>query len=886
MHCSPARLGSTTLFVAILLCAAAADARNPIRRDFFDVYPDAEGSRLDDLPGAAGHCGICHFDFDGGGTRNPYGLAIEVRINGGMGNEAAILDATSEDSDNDGFSNQVEITDTEHFGNTPTFPGLKASNVDGVSNVDVALLLDYLTPAGGTDTTPPEVTVLAPSGGESVAANSWLTVQWNAEDESGVSHVDLYLGESGDHWRQLAQGLPDNGTHSLFIPNLPGDAWLRVVAWDNAGNDGWGDSPAPFTVIPVVGGVVPSTLRDFDLPGTQPFGASALDDPSATCITCHGDYDTDVEPWHNWQGSMMAQAMRDPLYLATMRIAEQDAPAVGDLCLRCHTPGGWQEGRSFDTTGGMLTAKDRQGVQCDYCHRMVDPHYVEGVSPPVDEAIIAALESVPVAHANGQFVTDPDPVKRGPYSDAQASHQFLQTDFMLDSNLCGTCHDVSNPAFVSGGEPGLYVVQELDEPHPDGDPRNMFPIERTFSEWSVSEFAAGGVYLPQFAGNRPDGMVSTCQDCHMRDVAGAGASVGGTPNRDDLGLHDLTGGNTFVPDILPIFAPGEVDPVELQAGKQRALSLLSLAATLQVSTTVVDGQPAADVRVINESAHKLPSGYPEGRRAWLSIEAFDADDLLVYESGAYDAATGVLTHDENAKIYHIEPGISTRLAGALGLTAGPSFHFALNDTVYFDNRVPPRGFTNAAFTTIQSPPVAYAYADGDYWDDTRYLLPAAARRVEVTLYYQTTSKEYIEFLRDANTTDSLGDELYAAWDANGKSTPVIMAQQTVLLEISGSADDTVVPRVTSLAQNYPNPFNPQTWIDFSLAATGPVSLRIYDGRGRLVRDLLNDVSLAEGAHQVRWDGHDASDRAVASGVYHYVLTTDRSELRRKMALVR
>ena len=31
------------------------------------------------------------------------------------------------------------------------------------------------------------------------------------------------------------------------------------------------------------------------------------------------------------------------------------------------------EGHSDDTSGGLVTAKDRQSVQCDFCHRLVDP---------------------------------------------------------------------------------------------------------------------------------------------------------------------------------------------------------------------------------------------------------------------------------------------------------------------------------------------------------------------------------------------------------------------------------------------------------------------------------------------------------------------------------
>lgn len=369
----------------------------------------------------------------------------------------------------------------------------------------------------------------------------------------------------------------------------------------------------------------------------------------------------------------------------------------------------------------------------------------------------------------------------------------------------------------------------------------------------------------------------------MRDVTGVGCNEGGAPTRTDLGLHDLTGGNTFLPDILPDFFP-ELDTAVLQDGKARATAMLTLAATMELTAETVEGQPAVTVRVINETGHKLPSGYPEGRRMWLNVKALDAADQVVYESAAYDPDTGVLGHDADAKIYEIKPGISERLSAIIGMPAGPSFFFPLNDTVFVDNRIPPRGFTNAAFETAQSPPVAHVYVDGQYWDDTQYLLPATARSVEVSYYYQTTSKEYIEFLRDENHTNSLGQELYDAWAAHGKSTPVLVAQQTALLDVSAEPEP-VLPRITTLAQNYPNPFNPQTWIDFSLPRTQAVSLRIYDERGRLVRTLVDGLT-GEGDHQVRWDGRDNSGRGAASGVYHYLLRTEGGTLRHKMTLLR
>lgn len=872
------------VLISVLLPPGPASARKPIRNDFFARYPMADGTQLSDLPSNAKHCGVCHFDFDGGGPRNPYGLGVEVGLNNGLSNEQAIIAIENNDSDADGFTNLIEITAIGTFANTPTFPGLTATNYTGVIHVDPADVQPYLKPTGSSDTIPPVVTVGSPNGGENLNANSYFAISYTASDESGIAHVNIYLSDdSGLTFKPVATNHPVGTGFSWFVPNRPGTAnRIAVEAVDNAGNAGADTSDADFTITGTPAGYVPTTLRDVDMSGTQPHEGAILDDPDLSCASCHGNYNQDSEPWYTWRGSMMSQAARDPFFYACLAIAEQDAPSVGDVCIRCHSPGGWQEGRSVDTSGDLLNTKDRHGVHCDYCHRMVDYDYVEGVSPAEDQEVLAGIVPLPLHYANGQFITDPAPLRRGPYADAEASHSFVESPFHRSGDLCGTCHDVSNPAF-SKIALGDYGPNAFDEEHPDMNLRNMFPIERTYSEWSRSTYPSAGVYAPQFAGNKPDGIVSTCQDCHMRDVTARGCNEPGAPTRSDLPLHDLMGGNTFVVDIVANFYADEVDVGQLAAAKTRAEYMLQNAATLEVTPEDF----GITVRVTNETGHKLPSGYPEGRRIWLNVKAYDTLGAVCYESGAYDFGTADLTHDEDAKIYEIQPGLSPGLAGALGLPAGKSFHFVINDTVYLDNRIPPRGFTNANFEAIQSNPVAYAYADFQYWDDTQYFLPSTAESAVVTLYYQSTSKEYVEFLRDENQTNSAGQDLYDAWFAQGKSAPVVMGRLSTAVQVTAGVNDTDgdKPLVYSLNQNRPNPFGPVTSVTYSLASREHVNISVYDLAGRHVRTLVNEVQQPS-RYGIEWDGTNDRGKALPPGVYFIRYHAGRHVFSKKAILLK
>lgn len=648
--------------------------------------------------------------------------------------------------------------------------------------------------------------------------------------------------------------------------------------------------------ISVVYAQVPTTIDDFFLPGSQPLQSGSFSQP-ASC-SCH-QYDIEVEAYFGWEGSMMAQSMRDQLFLATLSIANQDAESSGDLCLRCHTPTGWLSGRSEPTDGSSLIAEDYTGVNCLFCHRMVmptdpavnpfpsDPDYSNAAYSSTnfstrqsDSIYIADQISahVPPSSANGMFVVTDEDERRGPYKDpANPNHGFYYSPFHSISDNCATCHDVSNPAYTKNAD-GTYSLNELGEPAPDFSPYSMFPIERTYSEWKMSAYnTPEGISGTPFGGNKS--AVSTCQDCHMKDVTGKGSSRGNSPVRTDLGLHDFTGGNTFMPLVLKTQFPGDIDPAALDSSISRATWMLKNAATMTLS---MEGNELS-VRIQNETGHKLPSGYPEGRRSWINVQAFNQSNQLIYESGQYNPSTGVLTYDSDVKIYEIKPGLSPSTAISLNKESGPSFHFVLNDTIYSDNRIPPRGFTNVNFEAIQSEPIGYSYADGQFWDITTYTLPEARHSVIATLYYQTTSKEYIEFLRDENYTDSHGQLMYDLWDQHGKSAPVAMVSETwedSPSAINTSEDNRLLARFPDLKIIGPNPFNSQIHFEYSVVEHGPVDIVIYNIYGERIAVLVNQVH-EKGDYRTYWQANDK-----ASGTYFVRLNSNHGITTRKIILLK
>jgi hypothetical protein len=88
------------------------------------------------------------------------------------------------------------------------------------------------------------------------------------------------------------------------------------------------------------------------------------------------------------------------------------------------------------------------------------------------------------------------------------------------------------------------------------------------------------------------------------------------------------------------------------------------------------------------------------------------------------------------------------------------------------------------------------------------------------------------------------------------------------------------PATLALRSCYPNPFNPATTIRYDVAASGRVTLDIYNVLGRRVTSLFDGMQTA-GSHQIVFDGSGYS-----SGIYFVHLQQGHESATRKIALMK
>lgn len=657
------------------------------------------------------------------------------------------------------------------------------------------------------------------------------------------------------------------------------------------------------------------------LPGTQPSPSAVIAAPSHetkggekqnyACNNCHsGNPLLESEqgmPFFSWQGSMMAQAARDPIFWATMTVAAQDSiwavgrPNATDICLRCHFPEGWMSDRSEQLNASAMTGSDYDGVHCGICHRLYDPfsqslndgtreggvdqatYWDEATGLSLTKAADTAAADSALAQTVGYFESVLGPLfdlngypKESGYEENGAAQMYMDTDSAAWNNMrgpfadpladahetnnvqysryhkskyfCGTCHDVSNPVLTNlGDDPSDGLITEQQSPS------SYAHVERTFSEFMSSGYSqtAGLATNAEFQSLGGVDSAGKCQDCHMPEINGVGVASGNVPLRpgdsnehpnSGASTHSFMGGNMWMTRILasldealgaPVYDTvnlgllnqgAEALTLDLSQGhsydsdkygtamlsaSDRAKSNLQRAATIK---NPVFNQATGELSFLvqNNTAHKLLTGFIEGRRIWLNIKAYSGASV-VYEINPYDDAAGTFKGGLSFWNYDGNDGLGGTVVpdpAALtedeiflddllyeGVTSSSltgedhTFHFALADSRYKDNRIPPKSFSLSEALNRKCEPVASGgvadstatpadnlYSEAENaggFDAVTVTIPdheaKNITRFEIGLNYQGTTREYVEFLRDEINGTGANRALYGPDNAIGSN---------------------------------------------------------------------------------------------------------------------
>jgi hypothetical protein len=121
---------------------------------------------------------------------------------------------------------------------------------------------------------------------------------------------------------------------------------------------------------------------------------------------------------------------------------------------------------------------------------------------------------------------------------------------------------------------------------------------------------------------------------------------------------------------------------------------------------------------------------------------------------------------------------------------------------------------------------------------------------------------WFAYKKSSSETDiniKMMDQILTGWN----SVEVEVFGQHLVL---GPVGIDYIPKENNLIFNYPNPFTSSTTIDYQIIENSKVSITIYDGQGKLISILVDEVQ-SPGRYKAEWNGYDGSGNLSGSGIY-------------------
>lgn len=534
---------------------------------------------------------------------------------------------------------------------------------------------------------------------------------------------------------------------------------------------------------------------------------------SSLCAQCHSYAETasglrdadgrNIAPYDLWQGTMMANSARDPLWQAVMSVEVATLPDHRDQieaeCMKCHAPVasavGLQKHES-DRFSHLLDCDSQlgelaqDGVSCTICH---------GISPE-------GLGSAESFSAN--YKLDSEKRLFGPHQNPLTRPMQVRAGFtptysahIRESALCGSCHTLETPTFHPSGEQA----------------EGKFLEQAPYLEWRNSAFQNE----VEPAGSE----AQSCQDCHLRSTNDDGSAIRTriarnpagrdfppTQPRSPYGAHQIVGGNTLVlsmlrdhGELLGVAAPPAAFDAAIEATRKQ---LREDSARLTIHDAVrAPEELRFAIQVENLSGHKLPTAHPT-RRAWLHVRVTDAQGKVLLESGAVDAQGRIL--GSNGK-----PLPSERVGGAIEKhhqvirsaetpviyqavmadTAGNPTHVLLQGARWYkDTRLLPKGWSADHPQASRTAPVGTAGDDNFIGGSDRVQVRVPIRddvalplQIDTRLLYQSLNARWAAELFEYDTPEvQLFRQLYEQSEVRYEQ---IARQRAVLRSLGENRSD-------------------------------------------------------------------------------------------------
>ena len=537
---------------------------------------------------------------------------------------------------------------------------------------------------------------------------------------------------------------------------------------------------------------------------------------SGACEMCHGkssfalfdNAGNDVSPVSQWRSTMLANASKDPFWLAKVKHEGIENPkhkhTLENTCTRCHAPMGMinaflnnSEEYTLDALKTDPMGKD--GISCTLCHQ------INNTSSPL---------------FSGTFKINELREIYGPFQNPITQQMFMNTGFtpvfsekINNSRLCGSCHTLlTNSVNLNGEFTGETFVEQA-----------------IYQEWENSEFGLEN---------------KSCQSCHLPRL-NEGIKISSRPGfltlRSPFGQHYFTGGNVFMLELMKNNHNllGLNSTAELMAETISRTTTFLKKNTLELEIEQLENNSDTiffKVEIENKAGHKFPTGYPS-RRAFIEFLAVNGNDTLFHSGkfGQHALSSGhenfephheKITREDQVQIYEFvmgdtENNVTTILERAF--------------LPLKDNRIVPKGFNqfHANYDTVKV--VGKAEKDADYYssrgkETILYGIPKNRLTnntlVKATFYYETVPQKWVkELFAHAAKDDDI--KRFETMYISTQQKPVFIAGDSVLAVVSTSASFQM-PQV----KVFPNPSNGKIRFEGIVDET---HFSVYTFQGKMVK---------------------------------------------------